>query len=113
MNGEDRRADRVLLDTLVADLVAIGERMEHMAARFEEVAVLTSRVDAIERRQKDVIGPEGLLSRVGVLEATQDDDIGNRVTTLETKEGRFTWGALTAVIAVLVSILTLAWMTTK
>jgi len=95
MDGEDRRADRVLLDQLVGDLVGIGERMESTAARFEELAVLTSRVDAIERRQKDVIGPEGLLSRVKVLEALR---------------GSITTAALAAWVAVGVSIITLVWM---
>jgi len=113
MEDSGASPDSALITQLITDVATLTERQERASEQFVNLAVLTSRVDAIERRQKDVIGPEGLLSRVGVLEATQGDDMGDRVTALETKEGRFTWGALTAVLAVLVSILTLTWMVTR
>ena len=40
-----------------------------MGERVEKVAVLSSRLDAIERRTPDITGPDGLLARVKVLEA--------------------------------------------
>ena len=64
-----RGPDSAFLDRIHDNLDALVERVERLSERVEEVAVLSSRVDAIERRTPDISGPNGLLARVKVLEA--------------------------------------------
>ena len=90
---EGRSADGALLDKLVANMAVLIERVERQGERVEKVAVLSSRLDAIERRTPDITGPDGLLARVKVLEALK---------------GTVTTASIAAVVSAVVAVVAVA-----